>query len=110
MRRVAIAGLTVLLLWALFPAVGEIVENALHFVREGHAAHGDSDGDDHDPAGPEHGCTDVVHLCSCCVGLSVLPAHLAGIIPSHQSKAHVARISTPVPDHSGHGIYRPPRA
>ena len=110
MKRLATAGLTALLLLALFPAAGEIVENALHFVQEGHAAHADPDGDDHDPAGPEHGCTDVVHLCSCCAGLSVLPTRLAGIAPIHQSEAPVALVSTPIPDYSGHGLYRPPRS
>jgi len=110
MKRIAAVGLTMLLLWALAPAGGEILENALHFVLEGHSAHGTADGDDHDPMGPEHGCTDVVHLCSCCVSLSILATDAVAIAPSHDSEEPVATASAVVPLFAAAGIYRPPRA
>ena len=110
MKRIAATGLTVLLLWALAPAGGEILENALHFVLEGHSAHGTAEGDLHDPMGPEHGCTDVVHLCSCCVSLSVLPTDAITIAPRHHSEEPVATTSAVVPLFAVAGIYRPPRA
>ena len=109
MKRFATAGLTVLLVWALVPAVGEFFENAAHFLREGHTAHAAPDGDHHDPAGPEHRCTSAFHLCSCCVSLSCLPTYTATNTSVQSSGELFALVSAPVSGLSGHGIYRPPR-
>jgi hypothetical protein len=109
MKRFAATGLTVFLLWALVPAVGELFENALHFVREGHAAHAAPDGDHHDPTGPEHGCTAAAHLCSCCVSLSCLPTHSATVTSLQSSGELLAFAPVHVSAVSGHGVYHPPR-
>lgn len=58
-------GLVFLLLLALAPGFGEVVENVLHLLTEGHAAHARSHDDDHAAKGPEHGCTGTFHMCSC---------------------------------------------
>jgi hypothetical protein len=55
---------------ALVPGAVEILESAVHLVREGHLAHAAPDGDHHDPGGPEHGCTPISHLCGCHASLS----------------------------------------
>ena len=48
------------------PVVIEGIENVVHLGMEGHLAHAAEDGDDHEPASPEHGCTDLAHSCGCC--------------------------------------------
>ncbi|MEM7351145.1 MAG: hypothetical protein AAF657_10090 [Acidobacteriota bacterium] len=59
---------------ALVPGAVEILENAAHLVTEGHLAHAEAAGDQHDPAGPEHGCTPVFHFCGCHASLAFLSA------------------------------------
>lgn len=110
MKRLAVAGLTMLLLWALVPALGELVENALHLALEGHAAHSAPDGDHHDPVGSEHGCSGAVHLCSCCVSLSFLTTHSAQTAPVHGSEELTVTVVAQLPAFSVGGVYHPPRA
>jgi len=111
MKRLAAVGLSVLLVWGLAPGVGEFLENALHFVQEGHLAHATPDGDHHDPTGPEHGCTGAAHLCSCCVSLSFMPTHTAATIDPEQGSGELMALdSTRLPALSIGGIYHPPRA
>lgn len=57
---------------AMTPGAVEIMENAAHLLSEGHLAHGDADGDRHEPSGPEHGCTPVFHFCGCHASLAFL--------------------------------------
>ena len=109
MKRFSAATLTVLLLWALVPAVGEFLENAVHLVREGHTAHAAPDGDHHDPTGPEHRCTGAVHLCSCCVSLSCLPNHVAANNSVQDGGELLAIVSAHVSGLSGRAVYHPPR-
>lgn len=59
--RVFVLGLA----WTLVPGLAETTENAWHLATAGHTAHAPSQGDDHAPAGDEHGCTGAFHLCSC---------------------------------------------
>lgn len=59
---------------AMLPGAVEIMENAAHLVAEGHLAHASADGDRHDPAGPEHGCTPILHICGCHASLAFLGA------------------------------------
>ncbi len=48
------------------------MENASHLLADGHLAHAEAAGDQHQPTGPEHGCTPLFHACSCHVSLNFL--------------------------------------
>lgn len=51
----------------LIPGVGELIEDGVHVVLDGHDDHADGEA----PC-PEHGCAPTSHHCSCCVSLSIL--------------------------------------
>ena len=110
MRRFAIAALAVFLLWALVPGAGELFENAVHLVQEGHSAHAAADGDHHDPMGPEHCCTGVVHLCSCCASVTALPICSANVVTNRNPGGVFAFGATNVSVVSGPRIFRPPQS
>jgi hypothetical protein len=63
LERVWIAALMV---GAILPGSGELLENAVHLATRGHLAHATPDGDTHGPSPAEHGCSGTLHLCSCC--------------------------------------------
>jgi len=109
-KRFVAAGLTVLLFWALVPALGEFFENTLHLAQEGHSAHASPDGDQHMPLDAEHGCTGAVHLCSCCLSLSFLTTQLATDAPVQIPGELEAIVSTHLPALAIGGVYHPPRA
>lgn len=48
-------GLVFVLLFALAPGVGEVLENVAHLLTQGHWAHAREHGDDHAQRGAEHG-------------------------------------------------------
>ena len=110
MKKSVTIGITILLLWALAPGAGEVVENALHFFQEGHFTHASPDGDRHAPAGPEHGCTSSLHLCSCCISFAFLPAQGPVQIPNLMPEQSIALPSAALPSILAGSIYHPPRA
>ena len=63
MRR-ALPYVAGILVYAMAPGAGETVENVLHLLSEGHAAHELADAE-HAPRGDEHGCSGTFHLCHC---------------------------------------------
>ncbi|MGD8317701.1 MAG: hypothetical protein PVH21_18045 [Myxococcales bacterium] len=63
MRR-ALPYLAGILIYVITPGSSEIVENVLHLLSEGHAAHAVADAE-HAPRGAEHGCSGTFHLCHC---------------------------------------------
>jgi hypothetical protein len=63
MRR-ALAYIAGILICAMAPGAGEIVENVVHLLAEGRAAHELADAD-HAPQGSEHGCSGTFHRCHC---------------------------------------------
>jgi hypothetical protein len=63
MRRL-LPYVAVVLVYLMTPLAGEITENVVHLLAEGHAAHAIED-DAHTPEGPEHGCSGPFHMCSC---------------------------------------------
>lgn len=76
-RRIA----ALVLLLVLFPGAGEAIENAVHLVGFGHTAHAADTPDHHEPAGNEHGCSGMFHLCTCCVqvtGVLAVAVRLGG--------------------------------
>ncbi|MBV1861326.1 MAG: hypothetical protein KUG77_23105 [Nannocystaceae bacterium] len=98
-----------LLAFLLTPGAGEVVENAVHLVADGHTAHSIDDAE-HAPAGDEHGCTGMMHSCAChgvpSVALCDAPVALA-------ASARGLGLALPQPDGSaasGHGdrLDRPP--
>lgn len=109
MKRLAAIGITALLLWALLPGLGEVLENAVHFAQEGHFAHAAPDGDEHQPSGAEHGCTGTLHLCSCCVSLSFVPTQAITEGPDFGPERLVARGGAHLPAGTPRGVYHPPR-
>ncbi len=99
-----------LLVLAISPGFGEIVENAAHLFAEGHLAHVAPEGDRHEPTGPEHGCTPLFHFCGCHASLAFLGAQ-----PLPATDLRLAGNSsqpTPVPRLTGFwpSIDRPPQA
>ena len=62
---------------AMMPGLVEVMENATHLVAEGHLAHSVAQDDQHEPTGPEHGCTAVFHLCGCHSSLAFVATRAA---------------------------------
>ncbi|MCP3960121.1 MAG: hypothetical protein GY719_19930 [bacterium] len=94
---------------AMMPGAIELVENAAHLVNEGHLAHAAGDGDRHEPAGPEHGCTPIFHFCGCHASLTFLGPQGA---PAIHLRAELFTSSlTPDPQLAGFrpSVDRPPR-
>lgn len=57
--------IAVLLVLALWPALGETVELVAHVIAHGDLAHASADSHDEGPLGAnEHGCGGTFHLCS----------------------------------------------
>lgn len=105
--RLKICALAILLV--LTPGAVEIVENGTHLLTEGHLAHSAADGDRHEPAGPEHGCTPTFHLCGCHASLALVVG-LASPAVALRAAGFVSRLA---PDSLLTGfrpaIERPPR-
>jgi hypothetical protein len=55
------------------PALGDVVESAVHYAVEGHLAHSDADQGDLGDQGCEHGCGTTEHHCQCCGSQVVAP-------------------------------------
>lgn len=66
--------LLIALVNGLVPALGEAVEDAVHYVRTGHVAHWADASDAPCDGSREHGCSDTEHHCACCPGAPVLVA------------------------------------
>ena len=62
-----------LLIHGMDPALGEVVESAVHFAMAGHLAHSDADHGDLGNQGDEHGCGTTEHRCQCCSSQVVAP-------------------------------------
>jgi len=98
------------MLLALVPGVGELLENTMHLVLEGHMAHAAPDGDSHTPWGDEHGCTGAMHFCSCCVSQTFIQTHVVAQLPEQPYRQLGAQDRVQLPASSNSGIYHPPRA
>jgi len=98
------------LVLAMLPGAAEVVESAIHLATEGHLAHATAQGDQHEPNGPEHGCTPISHFCGCHVNLAFLkPQHPPRLIlAASLFKGALAAAAQP-PGFSS-SIDRPPRA
>jgi len=110
MKRLMALALVILLGWAMAPSLGELLENAVHYVQEGHSAHAETDGDHHEPVGPEHGCSGVVHNCSCCGSLSFLTAMFADHPPVHRASDTILVGTLDPPTATLADVFHPPRA
>lgn len=108
-RLLPIASL--LLIALMTPSAGELAENLVHLLTEGHTAHAVQDSA-HEPDSPEHGCTGIFHVCPCHATTSFTPARTAGRL---DPLAPLAADDGPWTDglpSRGHraGIFRPPIA
>ena len=65
--------LALLLIHGMAPALGEVVESAVHYAMAGHLAHSDADHGDLGDQGDEHGCGTTDHRCQCCASQVVAP-------------------------------------
>jgi hypothetical protein len=86
-----------LLLLAMVPALGEIVELVAHAAVHGDVAHAVATDDDHDeaPIGTdEHGCSPVMHFCGCHASTPLI-AQESGIVPD--VRGNVERAGIPLP-------------
>ena len=110
MKRLTTSCLLLLVLWALVPGVGEAIENAVHIVLVGHKAHAARNGDSHTPSGPEHGCTAVMHSCSCCVSQTFLPNQCVTQVPTQSLQRLAEHDRVQLPTATASGIDHPPRA
>ena len=111
MKRLAPRLLVPLLVCALTPGFGEMVENLWHLALTGHSAHAVEQGADHEPSNDEHGCSGTFHLCSC---HHTVPSDLAAVRaggPGAELPVRTFRrdVTSPAePDLPG--LDRPPRA
>jgi hypothetical protein len=110
MNAVRLRWVAVLLLAALMPGVGELVENTVHLLQEGHLAHSSPDGDEHGPPGAEHGCSGTLHLCHCCVSPSGALTRGITVAPPARGQDIVALVAAQVPSDAARRIDHPPRA
>lgn len=69
------------------PGLTEAVEDAAHWLREGHTVHDEDPVDGHEP-GAEHGCSGLQHLCRCCPA-----SHLMLAVPAVTSPALEASVA-----------------
>ena len=101
----------VLLLWSIVPGGAEAVENAAHWLGEGHLAHQQSDKDSHSDPGPEHGCTGTFHTCPCHSSSTAnQPTGLREArVPDEVSESTLRRFAPSLMGYP-YGIYHPPRS
>lgn len=99
-----------LLALATMPGAFEILENASHFVTEGHLAHSAAEEDEHDSPSPEHGCTAMFHSCGCHANLagfgsSARPVIALASTDTIDGQSRISRVNGFHTD-----VERPPRA
>jgi len=78
MRAVLIA----LLIHGLAPALGEVVEAAVHYTVEGYLAGGEAGRPDPCDEGDENGCGTTEHHCLCCASQPVVASPVRILLPS----------------------------
>lgn len=100
----------VALIYLMTPASGEIVENLVHLVATGHAAHAAHD--EPHQQGPEHGCSGPFHVCACHSSVAFTGAVAEAIGSVSVPAAHDVRWAYAVEPSDGclHGVFRPPIA
>lgn len=81
MRQLMRTVLALLLIYGMAPALGEVVESAVHVAVEGHLAHTDADHGDLGEQGCEHGCGTTEHHCGCCASQVVVAPPSGETIP-----------------------------
>lgn len=66
--------LALLLVLAIVPATGEVIELAVHLAQHGDVAHDAGDTHDGAPLGAdEHGCSGLFHMCGCHTAPAMTP-------------------------------------
>lgn len=107
--RLVFRYIAVLLVFLMTPAAGEVAENIVHFVVNGHTAHAVDDAA-HQPDDREHGCSGLFHVCGChsSVPFTVTRTSLdlSFGVPAER-ELHWWHESSPKSGH-GTGVFRPP--
>jgi len=100
-----------LAIYCMIPGAGEIVENVVHLVENGHTAHALNDAD-HERQGAEHGCSGTSHVCSCCQTPAFMGAKLiaAGSPNPFADSNLLAPPTDVIADGFLSGVFRPPIA
>jgi len=98
------------MLWVVFPGAVEATEDFAHLALNGHLAHAVESADSHSVPDPEHGCSGVLHLCSChlsVAGLMAVPAPTS--VAPDQRPLYRGTAESSATGHQ-HSLERPPRA
>jgi len=99
--------LAIILVLALWPALGELIELAAHAVEHGDLAHADDDEHDAAPLGEdEHGCSGSFHLCPCHHPSPVVNSTVAAAVESEATSALSAHLAPAI--EVGVGLAAPP--
>ena len=110
-----------ILVYCMIPGTGELIENVLHFIEHGHAAHvvdgahldaiDAIDDTSHERRGAEHGCSGTYHVCSCCQSPAFIGAkQQTSIMRSELAETKLRRSTDVIADGFFTGIFRPPIA
>ncbi len=101
----------VLMMYLMTPGSGELTENIVHLVMNGHTAHALDDAD-HQPEDDEHGCSGPYHVCQCHTSTGFLAG--VGDVRLGAAFAAGARLSWGAEDAKADGclagVFRPPIA
>ncbi len=99
--------LALILVLALWPALGETVEIAMHLAQHGDLAHEPTDHHDGSPLGAdEHGCSGTFHLCAS-GHVSALSAPRVTVVVTRPSRTPAPAIAAPL-DELGRDAPIPP--
>lgn len=100
----------ILVTWQMVPGSHEILENAVHLIREGHLAHALPDAA-HQENGPEHGCSGSAHFCECHSSASFLVAavNCDDFVRDSEDNNFLSPIDANAAGHL-RGVFFPPKA
>lgn len=106
--RACVAVLTVCF---MLPGAGELAENVIHLVKNGHTAHA-LDDENHARQGTEHGCSGTAHVCSCCQSPAFLSAKVLTTISSNTVASWTRALEVDDLPADGYltSVFRPPIA
>jgi hypothetical protein len=99
------------LVFAMIPASGEIIEHTVHLVMAGHTAHAIPD-ETHQPEAPEHGCSGPIHVCACHASTPLTAPGVTAVpgAPALRESEVAPRADSDPFDGYLHGVFRPPIA
>lgn len=108
--RLGRAVLVAVLAWNFVPGSGEVAEQLVHLLRNGHFAHTIPGDPDEGPSSAEHECQGAVHSCQCCP--STFASSLSAVVvrPEDDPMGRPAGWPSSHADPHLRHVFRPPRA